>query len=164
MIKYKIGKGEIVIHYCPYGDMWANINTKALQGSLFYNMHGCLMGIGEYYDDDIESLNANPDLLPSQECKDNVSAEDASVLAKAQAIVKVLDVAHNSFPSATKKNQAAVAALLLTRTTSRQTRASSSHYRSVLGHKVKALCTGDTGTRTDERGLKLRRLMDRQTG
>ena len=65
MIKDKIGKGEIIIQYSSTGDMWANINSKALQGSLFYKMHGRLMGIGEYYYDDIESLNTHPDLLPS---------------------------------------------------------------------------------------------------
>ena len=53
MIKDKIGKGEIVIQYCPTGDMWADINTKALQGSMFYKIRGCLMGIGEYYYDKI---------------------------------------------------------------------------------------------------------------
>ena len=66
MIKDKIDKGEIVIHYLPTDDMWADINTKAWQGSLFYKMRGCLMGIGEDYDDDIERLDTNPDLLPSQ--------------------------------------------------------------------------------------------------
>ena len=34
MIKDKIVKGEIVIQYCPTGEMWDDINTKALQGSL----------------------------------------------------------------------------------------------------------------------------------
>ena len=66
MIKYKIGNGEIVIHYCPNGGMWADIKTKALQGILFYKMQDRLMGIGEYYDDDIERLNTHPDLLPLQ--------------------------------------------------------------------------------------------------
>ena len=42
MIKDKIGKGEVIIQYCPTGDMWAAINTKALQGSLFYKMRACL--------------------------------------------------------------------------------------------------------------------------
>ena len=46
--------------------MWADINTKALQGSLLYKMCGGLMGIGDDYDDDIERLNTNPELLPSQ--------------------------------------------------------------------------------------------------
>ena len=121
MIKDKIGKGEIIIQYCPTGDKWANINTKALQGSLFYKMCGRLMGISEDYDDYIERLNTHPDLLLSQECADNVSAKDASVLAKARAIVKVLEVPQNTLPNAIKKTQAAVVALLLTRTMVQQT-------------------------------------------
>ena len=38
MIKDKIGKGEVIIQYCPPGEMWEDINIKALQGSLFYKM------------------------------------------------------------------------------------------------------------------------------
>ena len=49
IIKGNFGKGEIVIQYCPTGDMLDNINTKALQGSLFYKMRGRLTGIGEDY-------------------------------------------------------------------------------------------------------------------
>ena len=30
MIKDKIRKGEIIIQYCPTGDIWADISTKAL--------------------------------------------------------------------------------------------------------------------------------------
>ena len=30
MIKDNIEKGKIIIQYCPTGDMWADINTKAL--------------------------------------------------------------------------------------------------------------------------------------
>ena len=60
--------------------MWADIDTKALQGSLFYKMRGRQMGIGEDYDDEIERQNTQPYLLPSQECEINVSAKDASVL------------------------------------------------------------------------------------
>ena len=38
MIKDKIGRGEVIIQYCPTGDMGADIKTKALQGSLLYKM------------------------------------------------------------------------------------------------------------------------------
>ena len=79
-------------------------------------MFGRLMGIGEYYNGDIERLNNHPHLIPSQDCADNVSAKEASVLAKAGSVVKVLEVDQNVFPNATKKNQASGAALLLTRT------------------------------------------------
>ena len=73
--------------------MWDDINTKALQGSLFYKMRGRLMGIGEDYYDEIEGRNNHPDLLPSQECAVNVSAKALSVLTKEEAIVKLLAVA-----------------------------------------------------------------------
>ena len=63
MIKDNIGKGEIVIQYFPTGKRWADINTKALQGSMFYKMRGRLMGIGEDYDDEIERRNNHLDLL-----------------------------------------------------------------------------------------------------
>ena len=66
MIKDKIGKGEVIIQYCPTGDMWADINTKALQGSLFYKMRSWFMGVDENYDDDIENQNKNPFLLPQE--------------------------------------------------------------------------------------------------
>ena len=74
MIKDKIGKGEVIIQYCPTCDMWADINTKALQGSLLYKMRARLMGVDENYDDDIEKQNTHPDLLPqeSQECATTV--------------------------------------------------------------------------------------------
>ena len=54
MIKYKIWRGEVIIQYCPTGDMWADINTKALQGSLFYKMQAHLMGIDDNYHDDLK--------------------------------------------------------------------------------------------------------------
>ena len=64
MIKDKVGKGEVIIQYCTTGDMWADINTKALQGSLFYKMRALLMGVDVNYDDDIENQNTHPDLSP----------------------------------------------------------------------------------------------------
>ena len=63
-IKDKIGKGEVIIQYCPTGDMWADINTKALQGSLFYKMRARFMGVDDNYDDDVENQNTHPYLLP----------------------------------------------------------------------------------------------------
>ena len=70
MIKDKIGRGEVIIQYCPTGDMWADINTKALQGILFYNMRARLIGIDENYHHDLERENTRPTLLlqEAQEC------------------------------------------------------------------------------------------------
>ena len=63
MIKDKIGKGEVIIQYYPTGDMWADINTKAIQGSLFYKVKARLMGVDDNYDNDIENQNTHPDLF-----------------------------------------------------------------------------------------------------
>ena len=99
MIKDKIGKGEIIIQYCPTGDMWANINTKALQGALFYKTRARLMGISENYDDKIEQLNTQPGLLPPQECAaPTMSTKDASVLTKAGTLTKALVIATMTLP------------------------------------------------------------------
>ena len=44
--------------------MWADINTKALQGSLCYKMHARLMGVPEDYDNDVKQQITHADLLP----------------------------------------------------------------------------------------------------
>ena len=68
MIKDKTGKGEIIMKYCPTGDMWADINIRALQGALFYKMRAQLMSIIEHYDNYFEQRNTQAGLLPPQEC------------------------------------------------------------------------------------------------
>ena len=140
MIKYKIGKGEVIVQYCPTGDMWADINTKALQGSLLYNMRARLMVVDDNYDGDIEEQNTHPDLLPqeSQECATTVSEETKKILDKDGAFRKVMSVTQAGIPNATRKTQVAVAALVL-KTMARGTDKSSSHRRSVLGGKGNAI-------------------------
>ena len=115
MIKDKIGKGEVIIKYCQTGDMWADINTKAPQGSLFYNMRDRLMGVDDNYDDDIEKQNTHPDLLhqESQECATTVSEETKKILAKTGEFCKVMKVTQTLLPNAITKTQVAVAALVL---------------------------------------------------
>ena len=140
MIKDKILKREVIIQYCPTGDMWADINTKALHVSLFYKMRAQLMGVDENYDDDIEKQNTYPNLLPqvSQECASTVSEETKKMLVKAGAFRKVMVVTQAGLPNATSKTQVAVAALVLN-TMARRTDKSSSNHRSVLGGKGSAI-------------------------
>ena len=113
--------------------MWEDINTKALQGNLFYKMRSRLMGVDENYDDDIENQNKHPDLLPqeSQECVTTVSEETKKMLAKAGSFRKVMAVTQAGLPNNTRKTQVAVAALVL-KTMVRRTDNSSSHRSSVL--------------------------------
>ena len=116
------------------------INTKALQGILFYKMRARLMGVDENYDNDIEKHNTHPDLLPqeSQACATTVSEETKKMLAKAAAFRKVIAVTQAGLTNATSKTQVAVAALVL-KTMARRTEKSSSHCRSVLGGKGNAI-------------------------
>ncbi len=96
MIKDKIGQGEVMIQYGPTGDMWADINTKALQGSLFYKMRARLMGIDENYHDDLERENTHPTLLPQEAQECGVSDETKEVLRKAGTIRTLLAATKNS--------------------------------------------------------------------
>lgn len=56
-IKDKIDKDEIEIQYCPTEKMWADVNTKPLQGRSFRIMRSHLMNIPEDYNDETERLN-----------------------------------------------------------------------------------------------------------
>ena len=65
--------------------MWddTDINTKALQGSLFYKMQACLMGVDENYHNDLERLATHPDLLPQETQECGISDENKELLHKA---------------------------------------------------------------------------------
>ena len=126
--------------------MWADINTNALQGSLFYKMRARLMGVDENYHDDLEHLATHPDLLPQETQKCGISDENKELLHKAWAICTLMAATKNSLPTTTRNTQAAVAALLLMKSMARGTSKSSSHRRSVLGDKGCALCTVEKGT------------------
>ena len=113
MIKDKIYKGEIAIQYCPTGNMWADINTKALQGALVYKMRACLMGISKNDDDEVERLNTQPGLLTIQECATTMLAENASVITKVDTMITAITAANTGLPNATKKTTFALAVFLL---------------------------------------------------
>ena len=55
-IKDKIDKEEVEIQYCPTEQMWADVNTKPLQGKPYRVMRSHLMNVPEDYDDEIERL------------------------------------------------------------------------------------------------------------
>ena len=62
--------------------MWADINTKALQGSLFYKMQARLMGDDENYDDDLKCLATHPNLLPQEAHECGISDKKMSCCTK----------------------------------------------------------------------------------
>eukprot|EP00957_Ditylum_brightwellii_P164992 12562006-Ditylum_brightwellii.AAC.1 len=163
MMKDKIGQGEVIIQYCPTNDMRADINNKAVQGSLFYKMQAHLMRIDEDYHDDIKHENTHPTLLPqeAQECM--ISDETREVLYKAEAILTLMAVTKTSLPEVQRNTQAAIAALLLIKLMARGTQESPSHCRGVLGDKGYTLCTGGKGMyKGPNPSLLVRRITDRQ--
>jgi hypothetical protein len=42
-----VKNGEVIIEYCPTGDMIADFFTKPLQGSLFRKFRNLIMGVSE---------------------------------------------------------------------------------------------------------------------
>ena len=66
LVKDKIDQGDLEIEYCPTDDMWADINTKPLQGSKFYKMRAALMNVAVNYSDEKEILDTPIELLPDR--------------------------------------------------------------------------------------------------
>ena len=142
MIKDKIGRGEVVIQYCPTGDMWADINTKALQGSLFYKMRARLMGIDENYHDDLEREPLTQRYYHRNHRRAELMTKQRRYCAR---ICTLLAATKTGLSDVQRKTQAAVAALIFMRSMARGTQESSSHRRSVLGDKGCALRTVGKG-------------------
>jgi hypothetical protein len=66
LIKDKIDQGDLEIKYCPTDEMWADINTKPLQGTKFYRMRAVLMNVPVDYDDGEELIATPMKLLPDR--------------------------------------------------------------------------------------------------
>ena len=105
--------------------MWADINTKALQGSLFYKMRARLMGVDENYHNNLERLATHPDLLLQETQKCGISDENKELLHKVGAIRTLVAAKKQSLPTTTRNTQAAVAALLFMKSMVRGTSKSS---------------------------------------
>ena len=68
--------------------MWADGNTKPLQGAGFRVFRSKVMGIPENYDDEAERIRTHPMLLPKSKEAGVVPARDLQVLSKALGIEK----------------------------------------------------------------------------
>ena len=69
-------------------EMWADGNTKPLQGAGFRVFRSKVMGIPENYDDEAERIRTHPMLLPKSKEAGVVSVRDLQVLSKALGIEK----------------------------------------------------------------------------
>ena len=67
-------------------EMWANVNTKPLQGMMFQVMRSQVMGSDIEYDDDVKRRRTHPLLLPKKEAEGQ-SRSDTEILEEVDAIV-----------------------------------------------------------------------------
>ena len=86
LITDKIAQGDLEVKYVPTKQMWADANTKPLQGKLFREMRAKIMGCEIDYDDNVERRKTHPSLLPSVKPQGVVSKEDVEVLRKANGL------------------------------------------------------------------------------
>ena len=86
LITDKIAQKDLEVRYAPTKQMWADINTKPLQGQLFREMRAKLMGIPVDYDDDQERRRTHFKLLPRVEQEGVIPKSDVEVLRKASGI------------------------------------------------------------------------------
>jgi hypothetical protein len=83
LITDKIAQDELTVQHRGTELMWADGNTKPLQGNGFRLFRSVLMGIQPDYDDDVERRNTHPLLLPKAEAEGIISKQDIDVLRRA---------------------------------------------------------------------------------
>ena len=88
LIADKVAQGDVKIQHRGTKVMWADVNTKPLQGQMFREFRSHLMGISVEYDDDVERRNTHPKLLPEVEVEEVVSRGDLEVLVAATGVNK----------------------------------------------------------------------------
>ena len=88
LIADKIEKGDVSVEHRGTEEMWADGDTKSLQGAGFRLFRPKIMGIPEDYDDDTERVRTHPPLLPKPKPKEAgvVPSADLRVLAKALGV------------------------------------------------------------------------------
>ena len=86
LITDKVAQGDLEVHHMGTDEMWADVNTKPLQGAKFRLMRAQVMGIAVEYDDDMERRRTHPLLLPKMEPV-SLSWDDAEVLKKVEILV-----------------------------------------------------------------------------
>ena len=67
-------------------EMWADGNTKPLQGAGFRTFRSKVMGMSEDYNDDAERVRIHPNLLPKPKKAGVVPLKDLEVLAKVMGV------------------------------------------------------------------------------
>ena len=69
LIADKVAKDDVEIRHMGTKSMWADVNTKPVQGQLFRTFRHHMMGVPVDYDDDGERRRTHPMLLPKVEAE-----------------------------------------------------------------------------------------------
>ena len=64
LITDRVSQEELKIQHKGTDEMWADMNTKPLQGMKFQKMRAQVMGIAVEYDDNTEHQRTHPLLMP----------------------------------------------------------------------------------------------------
>ena len=82
LITDKIAQDELAVQHRGTELLWADGNTKPLQGNGFRLFRSVLMGIQPDYNDDDERRNMHPLLLPKMEAEGIISKQDIDLLRR----------------------------------------------------------------------------------
>ena len=86
LITDKIKKRDVSVEHRGTKEMWADCNTKPLQGAGLKLFRSKVMGIPENYDDEAERVRTHPQVLPKPKEAGVVSSADLQVLSKALGV------------------------------------------------------------------------------
>ena len=86
MITDKVAQEEPEVQHTRTENMWADVNTKPLQGTKFQAMRVQVMGIDVEYGDNAARLRTHPFLMPKLEPV-SLTWDDTEVLKKVKILV-----------------------------------------------------------------------------
>ena len=86
LITDKIEKGDVSVEHRGTKEMWADDNTKPLQGAGFRLFRSKVMGIPENYGNETKRIRTHPRLLPKPKEAGVVSSANLQVLSKALGV------------------------------------------------------------------------------
>ena len=85
LITDKVAQGDLEVRHMGTKSMWADVNTKPVQGELYRIFRHQMMGVPIEYDDDVERRRTHPLLLPEVEAE-GLPQENSDLLEKVQVI------------------------------------------------------------------------------
>ena len=85
LIADKVAKDDVEIRHMGNKSMWADVNTKPVQGELYRTFRHHMMGVPINYDDDVERRRTHPMLLPKVETE-RMTISDKEMLKEIEVL------------------------------------------------------------------------------